>query len=167
VGIRVLGPTDIDGAGVLAGRDRKVLAALVVMDGRACPADRIAAALYGDEPPPIWRKVVQGAVMRSTRALGDLDQPGGHVWTAPRAWDGWGRMIRCPGRTCSTAGARESLAKSCSRPAVDMATVFDSRCRRDCDVAISGIAMSTFLATSRAARTPSRDGVSAGHTGGP
>lgn len=70
--IRVLGPTGVDGSGELAGRDRRVLAALVVMAGRVCPPDRLAAALYGDDPPPTWRKVVQGSVVRLRRLLGPM-----------------------------------------------------------------------------------------------
>jgi DNA-binding SARP family transcriptional activator/WD40 repeat protein len=70
-GIRVLGIAGIDGAADLAPRDRRVLAALVVTGGRFCPADRLAAALYGDQdPPPSWRKVVQGSITRLRSVLG-------------------------------------------------------------------------------------------------
>ena len=82
--IRVLGPTAIDGAGELPARDRRVLAALVVMAGRACPAERVAAAVYGEEPPASWRKVVQGAVVRLRRQLGALaieTTPAGYALT--------------------------------------------------------------------------------------
>jgi DNA-binding SARP family transcriptional activator/WD40 repeat protein len=69
--IRVLGVAGINDAPELAPRDRRVLAALVVMSGRFCTADRLAAALYGDQDPPAsWRKVVQGAVMRLRAVLG-------------------------------------------------------------------------------------------------
>jgi WD40 repeat protein/DNA-binding SARP family transcriptional activator len=47
-----------------------VLAALVVDGGRICPADRLADALYGADPPPTWRKVVQGSVGRLRQVLG-------------------------------------------------------------------------------------------------
>jgi DNA-binding SARP family transcriptional activator/WD40 repeat protein len=41
------------------------------MHGRAATADRLAAALYGDQDPAAsWRKVVQGSVMRLRNALG-------------------------------------------------------------------------------------------------
>src|SRR5262245_12451063 len=70
MGVRVFGPARVDGAGELAGRDRQVLAALVVVGADGCSADGLAAALYGDNPPPTWRKVVQGAVVRLRRALG-------------------------------------------------------------------------------------------------
>jgi len=67
----VLGIAGIDGAADLAPRDRRVLAALVVTGGRFCPADRLAAALYGDQdPPPSWRKVVQGSITRLRSVLG-------------------------------------------------------------------------------------------------
>jgi DNA-binding SARP family transcriptional activator/outer membrane protein assembly factor BamB len=46
------------------------LAALVVDSGRVCTADRLAAALYGDDAPATWRKVVQGCVGRLRRMLG-------------------------------------------------------------------------------------------------
>jgi DNA-binding SARP family transcriptional activator/WD40 repeat protein len=69
--IRVLGVAGVDDAYELAPRDRRVLAALVVMGGRFCTADRLAAALYGDQDPPAsWRKVIQGAVMRLRGVLG-------------------------------------------------------------------------------------------------
>jgi DNA-binding SARP family transcriptional activator/WD40 repeat protein len=71
VGIRVLGVAGIDGSPELSPRDRRVLAALVVTHGRFSTADRLAAALYGDQDPPAsWRKVVQGSVMRLRSALG-------------------------------------------------------------------------------------------------
>lgn len=70
MGVRVLGQTRVDGATALGARDRRVLAALVVMHGRVCPADRLADAVYGDEPPPTWRKVVQGSIVRLRRVLG-------------------------------------------------------------------------------------------------
>jgi DNA-binding SARP family transcriptional activator/WD40 repeat protein len=69
--IRVFGPAGVDGDGVLAGRDRQVLAALVVTRRQQCPAERVAAAVYGEaEPPPTWRKVVQGSIVRLRRVLG-------------------------------------------------------------------------------------------------
>jgi DNA-binding SARP family transcriptional activator len=58
------------GADPLQGRDRRVLAALVVEGGRVCTADRLAAALYGSAPPRTWRKVVHGSVGRLRNALG-------------------------------------------------------------------------------------------------
>ena len=67
----MLGIAGIDDAPELAPRDRRVLAALVVMSGRFCAADRLAAALYGDQDPPhSWRKVVQGSIMRLRGVLG-------------------------------------------------------------------------------------------------
>jgi DNA-binding SARP family transcriptional activator/WD40 repeat protein len=70
VGVKVLGPAQIEGAAALATRDRRVLAALVVSDGRVCPAERLADALYGDAPPSTWRKVVQGSIVRLRKLLG-------------------------------------------------------------------------------------------------
>ncbi|HEX2370894.1 MAG TPA: BTAD domain-containing putative transcriptional regulator, partial [Acidimicrobiia bacterium] len=68
--VAVFGPTSVGGAGSLSGRDRRVLAALVAESPRACSADRLASALYGGNPPPTWRKVVQGCVGRLRRVLG-------------------------------------------------------------------------------------------------
>src|SRR4249920_332885 len=68
--IAVLGPVEVENGPPLPSRDRIVLAALVVSMGTVCPADRLAAALYGDDVPATWRKVVQGTVMRLRRVLG-------------------------------------------------------------------------------------------------
>jgi DNA-binding SARP family transcriptional activator/WD40 repeat protein len=65
-----LGSCQIDGHDRLGRRDRVVLAALVVAGRIAMPADRLAEALYGDEPAPTWRKTVQGSVARLRRVLG-------------------------------------------------------------------------------------------------
>ena len=68
--VAVLGPVEVENGPRLPSRDRIVLAALVVSMGTVCPADRLAAALYGDDVPATWRKVVQGTVVRLRRALG-------------------------------------------------------------------------------------------------
>jgi DNA-binding SARP family transcriptional activator len=71
VGIAVLGPLRIDEGGVsLAPRDRVVLAALTVFVGEEVSAERLADALWGDQPPASWGKVVPGCVMRLRRVLG-------------------------------------------------------------------------------------------------
>jgi WD40 repeat protein/DNA-binding SARP family transcriptional activator len=70
VRVAVFGSTSVVGARPLSGRDRRVLAALVVESPRVCSADRLAGALYGRNPPPTWRKVVQGCVGRARRVLG-------------------------------------------------------------------------------------------------
>jgi DNA-binding SARP family transcriptional activator/WD40 repeat protein len=71
MGIAVLGPLTVDGNGArLAPRDRTVLAALVVSAGELVSAEQIADALWPESPPPTWRKVLQGSVVRLRKLLG-------------------------------------------------------------------------------------------------
>jgi DNA-binding SARP family transcriptional activator len=37
---------------------------------RVVPAERLADAAYGEDPPPTWRKVLQNSIVRLRRALG-------------------------------------------------------------------------------------------------
>ena len=69
--IAVLGPVTVDGddAG-LAPRERVVLGVLAVRRGEVVSADALADALWDQEPPPSWAKVVQGCISRLRRALG-------------------------------------------------------------------------------------------------
>lgn len=69
--IGVLGPLTVDGddAG-LGPRDRVVLAALTVARGQVLTAEQLADALWGDDPPVSWAKVVQGCVVRLRKVLG-------------------------------------------------------------------------------------------------
>ena len=60
---------DADGA-ALGPRDRVVLTALAVHCGEAVSGDRLADALWGDEVPASWNKVVQGCVVRLRKVLG-------------------------------------------------------------------------------------------------
>src|SRR5262245_65924992 len=70
-GIGVLGPLTVDGNGAgLAPRDRVVLAALALRPGEVVSAEQLADALWGDEPPVSWHKVVPGCVMRLRRVMG-------------------------------------------------------------------------------------------------
>jgi hypothetical protein len=72
VAISVLGPLQIDGDTTgLGRRDRVVLAALAVRPGEAVPADQLADALWGDDPPPSWPKLVQGCIVRLRKRLGN------------------------------------------------------------------------------------------------
>lgn len=69
--IRALGPLLVgDPPVTLSPRDRVVVAALATRRGRPCSPDDIAQALWGEQRPPTWSKVVQGAVVRVRRALG-------------------------------------------------------------------------------------------------
>lgn len=69
--ITVLGPVAVgDEGAALSPRDRVVLSVLVARRGREVPAGAIAEALWGEDPPPSWHKVVQGCVARLRRRLG-------------------------------------------------------------------------------------------------
>jgi WD40 repeat protein/DNA-binding SARP family transcriptional activator/energy-coupling factor transporter ATP-binding protein EcfA2 len=70
VGIGVLGPLTVDQNGALSPRDRVVLSALVVRHGTATSAEQLADALWGDQPPASWHKVVPGCVNRLRKVLG-------------------------------------------------------------------------------------------------
>jgi len=70
VDVGVLGPVTVVPAAPLTPRDRVVLAALAVHPGEVLSADRLADALWRDEPPASWSKVVQGCIVRLRKALG-------------------------------------------------------------------------------------------------
>jgi ABC-type glycerol-3-phosphate transport system substrate-binding protein/DNA-binding SARP family transcriptional activator len=71
VAIAVLGPLSLDGdMSLLRRRDRVVLAALVVRAGEAVSADQLADALWGEQVPPSWQKVLQGCIVRLRKVLG-------------------------------------------------------------------------------------------------
>ena len=87
MGIAVLGPLTIDGVGgPLRHQDRVVLSVLAVRPGEAVSPDRLADALWGDNPPETWAKVVQGCVVRLRKALGPESietTPHGYRLTVP------------------------------------------------------------------------------------
>ena len=69
--VAVLGPVSVDGGRIEPSpRDRTVLSALAACAGETVSPDSLAAALWGDEPPASWSKVVAGCVMRLRRLLG-------------------------------------------------------------------------------------------------
>ena len=71
MGIAVLGPLRVEGsANGLGPRDRVVLSALVVRAGAPVAQDALADALWGDEVPATWTKVVQGCIVRLRKMLG-------------------------------------------------------------------------------------------------
>jgi len=71
MGIAVLGPLAVEGdAHGLGPRDRVVLSALVVRAGSPVTQDALADALWGDEVPTTWTKVVQGCIVRLRKVLG-------------------------------------------------------------------------------------------------
>lgn len=70
MGIALLGPLEVDGQPGLPPRDRVVLEALAIHDHAAVSAEVLADALWGEDPPASWPKIVQGSVWRLRRALG-------------------------------------------------------------------------------------------------
>ncbi|MEO7570917.1 MAG: winged helix-turn-helix domain-containing protein, partial [Acidimicrobiales bacterium] len=68
--VGVLGPVEVEGNGELSPRDRVVLSVLVVHGHEVVGNQRLADALWGDQPPASAGKVVQGCIMRLRRALG-------------------------------------------------------------------------------------------------
>ena len=71
MGIDVLGALRVGGlTPSLQRRDQVVLCALALRSGEVLGADRLAEALWGEQPPRSWAKVVQGCVLRLRRALG-------------------------------------------------------------------------------------------------
>lgn len=71
MGIAVLGPLQVDGQGNgLSPRDRVVLSALVVRAGESISTEALADALWGEDPPASWAKVLQGCVVRLRKRLG-------------------------------------------------------------------------------------------------
>jgi DNA-binding SARP family transcriptional activator len=72
MGVAVLGPLEVDGRATgLSPRDRVVLSALVVRAGRSVATEALADALWGDELPASWAKVLQGCVVRLRKRLGN------------------------------------------------------------------------------------------------
>ncbi len=71
MGIAVLGPIRVDGqVNGLSPRDRVVLSALVVRAGEPTSTEALADALWGEEQPASWAKVVHGCVVRLRKRLG-------------------------------------------------------------------------------------------------
>ncbi|MGZ5417471.1 MAG: nSTAND1 domain-containing NTPase [Nocardioides sp.] len=71
MGVAVLGRLEVDESdGGLGPRDRVVLSVLALAPGEVVSADRLADALWRDELPATWTKVVQGCVMRLRKVLG-------------------------------------------------------------------------------------------------
>lgn len=69
--VRLLGPLELEaGNAGLGPRDRVVLSALAVRPGESLSAEQLADALWGEDQPATWTKVVHGCVSRLRRALG-------------------------------------------------------------------------------------------------
>jgi len=72
MGIGVLGPLTVDGSeATINRRDRAVLQALAAARDEVLSPDRLADAVWGEDPPASWHKNLQGCVMRLRRLLGD------------------------------------------------------------------------------------------------
>jgi predicted ATPase/DNA-binding SARP family transcriptional activator len=74
--VRVLGPVDVvgdDGSIALAGKQTRLLAALVVAGGRACGVDELVEAVWDGSAPPSARKLVQVYVSQLRKALPELE----------------------------------------------------------------------------------------------
>ncbi|MCU1423755.1 MAG: hypothetical protein JWM51_46 [Microbacteriaceae bacterium] len=68
--VGVLGALTLDGGRIpLAPRDRAVLSALTVRVGSSLSVESLAAALWGDDLPASWSKVIPGCVMRLRRLI--------------------------------------------------------------------------------------------------
>src|SRR5256885_7012583 len=71
----LLGPFMVRIGGVVVpvqkGKQRALLAALLLNAGRAVSLDELAEALWGPDPPPSARVTIQNYVMRLRKALGD------------------------------------------------------------------------------------------------
>jgi DNA-binding SARP family transcriptional activator len=82
VRFRLLGPLEVwtgqDWSGIGAPKWRALLAALLLNPGQAVSTDRLAAELWGDDPPDRATNLVSVYVLRLRRALGD---PEGRVLT--------------------------------------------------------------------------------------
>jgi DNA-binding SARP family transcriptional activator len=84
---RILGPLELsDGTVPLVltgGRQRAVLALLLIHRNEVVSAERLIDALWGETPPPSAAKALQNAVLQIRRTLGDGDatlrtEPGGY-----------------------------------------------------------------------------------------
>ncbi|WP_457962671.1 hypothetical protein M1E17_14220 [Arthrobacter sp. D1-29] len=69
--VRVLGALTLDEDRIpLAPRDRVVLGALTVRLGASLSVESLAEALWGDDLPASWSKVIPGCIMRLRRLIG-------------------------------------------------------------------------------------------------
>jgi DNA-binding SARP family transcriptional activator len=68
--VRVLGALTLDeGRVALTPRDRAVMAALVARVGVTLSVESLATALWGEDLPPSWSKVIPGCIMRLRRLI--------------------------------------------------------------------------------------------------
>ena len=105
---RILGPTEVlDGGRRLplpSGRGRALLALLALHAGESISADRLIDELWGEDPPPTARTVVQNLVSRLRRVLEPQRQ--GACPTDRPTRD---RRRRLPARNRGACGRRSSV----------------------------------------------------------
>jgi DNA-binding SARP family transcriptional activator/tetratricopeptide (TPR) repeat protein len=84
----LLGPLQVRSGGVVVpvrrGKQRAVLAALLLSGGKVVSLDELAEILWGPQPPPSARVTIQNYVMRLRQALGDTR--GSRISTQPRGY---------------------------------------------------------------------------------
>ena len=84
----LLGPLKVRRGGTIAavppGKQRAVLAALLLNAARLVSLDELAEVLWGESPPPSARVSVQNYVMRLRKALGPI--AGSRISTQPRGY---------------------------------------------------------------------------------
>ncbi len=77
VRFRLLGPLEVrsgqDWSSISAGKQRALLAALLLNPGQVVSTDRLIAAIWGDEPPTRATNLVSVYVLRLRRLIGDPD----------------------------------------------------------------------------------------------
>ncbi|MET8527334.1 BTAD domain-containing putative transcriptional regulator [Micromonospora sp. NPDC005172] len=84
----ILGPLRVGGGGstVTAGRDRVVLAMLLLRAGRLVPVDELIDAVWEESPPATARAQLQTCVSRLRRRLTDLGLPSQTIVTDPAGY---------------------------------------------------------------------------------
>ncbi|WP_262013359.1 AfsR/SARP family transcriptional regulator [Micromonospora sp. Mcm103] len=84
----ILGPLRVGGgeATVTAGRDRTVLAVLLLRPGRVVPVDDLVDAVWGERPPATARTQLQSCVSRLRQRFVRLGLPAGTIVTDPAGY---------------------------------------------------------------------------------
>ena len=123
---RILGPLElVDGAAPLpltGGRQRALLALLLIHRNEVVSAERLIDALWGGTPPPSAPKALQNAVLQVRRALRDgaaalRTEPGGYVLrVAPGELDADRfETLAAGGRAALDAGDPATRPNGCGR----------------------------------------------------
>jgi DNA-binding SARP family transcriptional activator len=115
IDVRVLGPFELSVGGrpvvLTTGRLRTLLAVLAMSAGKSVPVDRLATAVWGDDPPGNSRRTVQLYVTRLRTALGTSAittvSSGYALWITPEQVDAL-RFLRLQ----ETAAADPAMERS-------------------------------------------------------